>query len=93
MKSFGVREEVTGHVPASPYKVEGFKLRHLPPRSGATVTEDSHDFSWGEMTRLPQPRRSKGTIFRFSTAISTLVLWPPIFFIVVFIIGHACLGF
>ena len=33
-----------------PYKVEGFKLRRLPPRSGATVTEDSHDFSWGEMT-------------------------------------------
>ena len=57
------------------------------------LTEDSQDFSWGEMTRLPQPRRSKGTIFRFSTAISTLVLWPPIFFIVVFIIGHACLGF
>ena len=45
------------------------------------------------LTRLPQPRRSKETIFRFSTAISTLVLWPPIFFIVVFIIGHACLGF
>ena len=45
------------------------------------------------LTRLPQPRRSKGTIFRFSTAISTLVLWPPIFFIVVFIIDHACLGF
>ena len=50
MKSFGVKEEVTGRVLASPYKVEGFKLRRLPPRSGATVTEDSHDFSWGEMT-------------------------------------------
>ena len=50
MKSFGEKEEVTGRVLASPYKVEGFKLRRLPPRSGATVTEDSHDFSWGEMT-------------------------------------------
>ena len=50
MKSFGVKEEVTGRVLASPYKVKGFKFRRLPPRSGATVTEDSHDFSWGEMT-------------------------------------------
>ena len=48
--SCGVTERKTGRVLASPYKVEGFKLRRLPPRSGATVTEDSHDFSWGEMT-------------------------------------------
>ena len=48
--SCGVTEGKTGRVLASPYKVKDFKLRRLPPRSGATVTEDSHDFSWGEMT-------------------------------------------
>ena len=48
--SCGVTERKTGRVLMSPYKVEDFKLRRLPPRSGATVTEDSHDFSWGEMT-------------------------------------------
>ena len=45
-----VTERKTGCVLASPYKVDDFKLRRLPLRSGATVTEDSHDFSWGEMT-------------------------------------------